>query len=443
VRTGAEGEYEDVPNPATAGNKGKKNAGGYDDAPDFFKQKDSKGNYILCHVCGGGASAPAAAIISCTFCGLHFHLDCLDPPLANPPPLARAWRCPCHVDDLLAKVPVMLGPAHRFRKIKGSSVIKPCLGRGFRNIGHIEVDLVSEEEEGFDESVQYGRIYKLPEEGIKLDFMSRYVSFLRFHLSFPSFLPISPPSPRWRYIFTNPSDHRIRSQALGLGGSGKPSGYPLSLTTTTTTAIPTPPPDSSQLSRSAGARSAPSSTLTTPVIRPVITPSLRRSLAEQQAALNLAQFAAQTTDVADGGGSGSGGGGDGDVGGPNGLGGVQELINALVAEAPDGAIEMLAAGDATRLAAKRLGPKERESLRAMKALIERALASSEGGLDGGQSTAENEKRPVENEHDENGGSEEPPAKKRKLACDVADGDVAGGDGVAIEGEGDGRVEKTL
>ena len=33
-------------------------------------------------------------LVSCDFCPLVFHLDCLDPPLTTPP--AAAWMCPLH-----------------------------------------------------------------------------------------------------------------------------------------------------------------------------------------------------------------------------------------------------------------------------------------------------------------------------------------------------------
>ncbi|RAL60534.1 hypothetical protein DID88_009730 [Monilinia fructigena] len=171
VKTGTEGEYEEgvVQKP--------KNNRGYDETPDYFKLKDNKGNPILCHSCHLSASQPSRAIIPCSYCSLFWHLDCLDPPLAKEPPPGRSWRCPAHVDDLLEKVPGTLGPAHRFRKIKGASLIKPILSRGVRNNGHIEIENTPSEDEdqgsGFYEQREYGHVYKLPEEGIKLDFISR------------------------------------------------------------------------------------------------------------------------------------------------------------------------------------------------------------------------------------------------------------------------------
>lgn len=98
------------------------------------------------------------------------------------PPVLRTWKCPCHVDDLLAKVPGALGPAHKFRKIKGASVIKPSYARGGVNNGFIEVedDSADEDKSGWREVRSYGRVYKLPAKGIKLDFMSRYVPTVLF-----------------------------------------------------------------------------------------------------------------------------------------------------------------------------------------------------------------------------------------------------------------------
>ncbi|KAK0099515.1 hypothetical protein ONS96_008353 [Cadophora gregata f. sp. sojae] len=171
VKTGADGEYEEIIPP-----KPKNNKAGWEEAPDYFRRKDAKGKIILCHRCNGEASAPNRMIIPCSFCGLYWHLDCVDVPLAKEPGVGRQWRCPAHVDDLLAVLPVTLAPAHRFRKIKGASVIKPAATRGFQNNGHIEIEndpSEDEEEQGFYELREFGHVYKLPEMSIKLDFISR------------------------------------------------------------------------------------------------------------------------------------------------------------------------------------------------------------------------------------------------------------------------------
>ncbi|KAE9367311.1 hypothetical protein N431DRAFT_66655 [Stipitochalara longipes BDJ] len=171
VKTGADGEYEEA-----GTTKPKNNRGGYDEAPDYFRLKDAKGKTILCHNCHGAAAQPNRMIIPCSFCGLNWHLDCLPNPLAKEPAPGRQWRCPAHVDDLLSQVPSTLAPAHRFRRIKGASVIKPTISRGTRNNGYIEIETEpseDEEEQGFYEQREYGHVYKLPEKGIKLDFISK------------------------------------------------------------------------------------------------------------------------------------------------------------------------------------------------------------------------------------------------------------------------------
>ncbi|KAK3322168.1 hypothetical protein B0H66DRAFT_192771 [Apodospora peruviana] len=169
VRTNADGEYEEIVAVIKPGRKKKSDE---DQVPDFFRLRDAEGNAVICHNCHKSAEENRA-IIPCSLCGLFWHLECLDPPLANPPVL-RTWRCPCHVDDLLAKVPGALGPAHRFRKIKGAPVIKPAFSRGYVNNGYVEVDLdrSDEDESGWKNADSFGRIVRLPERGIKSDFLS-------------------------------------------------------------------------------------------------------------------------------------------------------------------------------------------------------------------------------------------------------------------------------
>lgn len=155
-----------------------RNRAGWDEQPDYFRTRDLKGKVILCHLCETTASSPDRMIIPCTYCGLYWHLDCLPIPLAKEPGAGRQWRCPLHVDDLLLQVPDLLAPAHRFRKLKGASAIKPALSRGVRNNGYIEIESeVSEPEsvETFFDKNQYGKVYKLPSRGLKLDFITKWV----------------------------------------------------------------------------------------------------------------------------------------------------------------------------------------------------------------------------------------------------------------------------
>ncbi|KAM0284392.1 hypothetical protein ACHAQH_001968 [Verticillium albo-atrum] len=169
VRAGPQGDYEEenavIP-------KVPKKRGGYEEAPDFHKVRDADGSPVLCHNCQQ-ATASDRSIIPCSVCGLHWHLDCLDPPLAIPPVL-RTWVCPAHNDDLLSKLPSSLAPAHKYRKIRDAAAITPVYSRGMKNNGFIEI--INEEPEndsGWNDVSSFGRVYRLPENGIVLDFVSQ------------------------------------------------------------------------------------------------------------------------------------------------------------------------------------------------------------------------------------------------------------------------------
>lgn len=148
--------------------RGKK---GYEEPFDFYKIRDADGNAVLCHQCHQGAS-DSRAIIPCSVpnCGLQFHLECLDPPMTIPP-VVRTWQCPCHA----GRPPILkLAPAHRYRKIKNAPIIEQAYNRGLRNNGFIEVEEDDDEaEDAFVTRNDYGRVYRLPEKGIKLDFIAR------------------------------------------------------------------------------------------------------------------------------------------------------------------------------------------------------------------------------------------------------------------------------
>ncbi|PCD37821.1 hypothetical protein AU210_006317 [Fusarium oxysporum f. sp. radicis-cucumerinum] len=168
VKAGAYGEYEEVTTIKTT-----KRKNGYEELPDFFKQRD-EGQAVICHGCQKPAT-DVRAIIPCSICPFYWHIDCLDPPLAVPPVL-KTWRCPLHPEEIMAEVR-SLAPAHRFRKIKGSQTIVPALSRGTKNNGHIEIDWEDEPEpannSGWPDPDSFGRAYKLPAKGIVLDFIEQ------------------------------------------------------------------------------------------------------------------------------------------------------------------------------------------------------------------------------------------------------------------------------
>ncbi len=138
---------------------------------------------VLCHACSKPCSE-VRPIVPCPDCGLYWHLDCVDPPMANVPVVLRDWRCPAHVDDLMKEIPGSLGPAHKHRKIKGAAVVQPAFSRGNVNNGFIDLIPDYDNDDSLDmrpvrdysgwrDVENYGRIIQLSSRGIQKDFMSR------------------------------------------------------------------------------------------------------------------------------------------------------------------------------------------------------------------------------------------------------------------------------
>ncbi|KAF9540061.1 hypothetical protein EC957_004658 [Mortierella hygrophila] len=63
---------------------------------------DSQGRVRLCFQCGMSALRDRF-MISCDHCPLHWHLDCLSPPMACPPPSTNKWMCPNHADHVMPR----------------------------------------------------------------------------------------------------------------------------------------------------------------------------------------------------------------------------------------------------------------------------------------------------------------------------------------------------
>ncbi|RKF54401.1 putative phd-finger domain-containing protein [Golovinomyces cichoracearum] len=279
VKTGPNGEYEEI----VAAKPKATNRNGWEETPDYFRKRDNKGKPILCHSCGLQAEAPDRVIIPCSFCNLYWHLDCVDMPLAKEPAPGRLWQCQAHVDDLLRLIPSSLGPAHRFRKIKGVPLIHPEFSRGLKNHGHIEIDNDPTDEEAdsnltFYEERPFGRIAKISEQSIKLDFL------LKVKREGGGYT---------RARFSDARKRKIRSWS-------------------------------------------------------------EVNLSEQQAALNLTALA--NSDPS--------------------LKGLNNLISALLVEAPPNVINMIAQGDAENLASDRsqISLSDRKSLMALKILIDKRLS---------------------------------------------------------------------
>jgi hypothetical protein len=187
IRTGEEGEYEEVGLPRTQTTDLKMNRAGFIEEADYKKVRDGKGQVIFCHRCRL-ISDGKRDIIPCDFCPSRWHLDCLDPPLAVPPrrhigdkPNAT-WRCPLHVDHDLRNLgngdPTQSRRQPRHRMPKNPIPRDISMTRGFRNNGIIDVEL-NKDDEKIDEVEMLGTIYRLPERGIRLDFLDRIRRYLK------------------------------------------------------------------------------------------------------------------------------------------------------------------------------------------------------------------------------------------------------------------------
>ncbi|CAO3613569.1 unnamed protein product [Cunninghamella blakesleeana] len=91
VSTGRNGVYIDATNVKAA-----KLKNGHYEKQDYFQLKDHHGNYLFCYRCR--KSAYKKPMVACDFCKLHWHFDCLDPPMTIPPHPTKKWMCPCHAE---------------------------------------------------------------------------------------------------------------------------------------------------------------------------------------------------------------------------------------------------------------------------------------------------------------------------------------------------------
>ncbi|KAF2088600.1 hypothetical protein K490DRAFT_55999 [Saccharata proteae CBS 121410] len=159
-----------------------KGRSGWPEAPNYTALTDNKGNAILCCHCGKSALGERQ-LLRCDYCPVYWHLDCLDPPMSNPPPLPasgttrQAWQCPRHVDRVIRDIPLFPGATstHHLRKAKNPTIIDPALTRGVTNYGVIQVDdSDGDDNQFYDDKNNDGEVVqRLPSMGIKLDFISK------------------------------------------------------------------------------------------------------------------------------------------------------------------------------------------------------------------------------------------------------------------------------
>ncbi|KAI8985344.1 hypothetical protein BDB01DRAFT_849927 [Pilobolus umbonatus] len=66
---------------------------------NYNRLKDRNGGFLQCYYCR--KTAMNKPLIACDYCSLHWHLDCLNPPLASSPNSTKRWRCPNHIENIL------------------------------------------------------------------------------------------------------------------------------------------------------------------------------------------------------------------------------------------------------------------------------------------------------------------------------------------------------
>ncbi|KAF9567642.1 hypothetical protein CPC08DRAFT_758219 [Agrocybe pediades] len=163
---------------------------------DPYRLRDRNGNAVLCYHCGLsalpntlGADGPSASkgaprfdstatsvdtwkgIVSCDYCNLHWHMDCVDPPLLTLPPFNKKWMCPNHAERVM--------PLKRRVPKNQSTPIEITKPRQFNN-GNIEVihselpsSNIVKPTFAVDEVLINGRRYRVPERVIVLDFWNK------------------------------------------------------------------------------------------------------------------------------------------------------------------------------------------------------------------------------------------------------------------------------
>ncbi|KAJ4383349.1 hypothetical protein N0V86_001396 [Didymella sp. IMI 355093] len=173
--------------------------------PDYTKVLDGD-KPILCVQCGVSSGAKRQ-MLKCDFCNAYWHLDCVDPPLANPPHISLeasqrdAWRCPRHIEHDLrsglllqndlngAYDDIEMGDAtfarvpRKIRKRKNPEIVEPTFSRGMRNNGLI--DIINDPDDDTDGEGNYtgfefkdvnSKVYRVPERGLITDFLTKVKS---------------------------------------------------------------------------------------------------------------------------------------------------------------------------------------------------------------------------------------------------------------------------
>lgn len=104
METRSDGGYAEAVNYKPFGSV-KSNQSAWEDALEL---KDMKGEIRICYDCGKSALG-GRWLIGCEHCPLHWHLSCLSPSLASPPPITHKWMCPNHAYHVQVRSAKKLG----------------------------------------------------------------------------------------------------------------------------------------------------------------------------------------------------------------------------------------------------------------------------------------------------------------------------------------------
>lgn len=168
VSTQASGGYEESPVVPKRSRRARTTRTGHaEGGRDPYRMTDSKGKAIFCVRCRLAADGFRPMAL-CDYCPCYWHLDCLDPPLANPP-FQRAgsdnpnhyWRCPNHIEHVIAEAKDREGKAY------------PRLRRP-REPRFVDVDVLPDRGEmwRYTEKEMSGTVYRVADTGLILDFIS-------------------------------------------------------------------------------------------------------------------------------------------------------------------------------------------------------------------------------------------------------------------------------
>ncbi|ORY35491.1 hypothetical protein BCR39DRAFT_460802 [Naematelia encephala] len=148
---------------------------GFQEERDGTRLRDGKHRVVSCYVCGGSsiplnsiAADPEASwrqIVSCDYCALHWHLDCLNPPLATMPNSGRKWMCPNHAEQVMP----------RRRTVREGLEIVDIDRPGLPNNGNIVIipEDGAKPQLECEDMIINKRKYRVPERIIRLNFWAK------------------------------------------------------------------------------------------------------------------------------------------------------------------------------------------------------------------------------------------------------------------------------